>query len=69
MREAISANHVVQPVIAMKNARAAAPGDVVRMRLCREEQDLVYLVTTVKKDGRVQRVTVEAASGKVTIVR
>ena len=69
MREAISANHAVQPVVAMKNARSAAPGDVVRMRLCRDDQELVYLVTTVKRDGRVQRVTVEAVSGKVTVVR
>lgn len=69
MREAINANHAVQPVVALKNARAAAPGDVVRMRLCRDEQDLFYQVTTVKRDGRVQRVTVEAVSGKVTIVR
>jgi uncharacterized membrane protein YkoI len=69
MREAISANHVVQPVIALRNAREAAPGDVVRIRLCRDDHDLIYVVTTVKKDGRVQRVTVEAVSGKVTVVR
>jgi uncharacterized membrane protein YkoI len=69
MREAISASHAVQPELAMKNARAAAPGDVVRMRLCRDDEMLVYQVTTVKRDGRVQRVTVEASSGKVTDVR
>jgi uncharacterized membrane protein YkoI len=69
MRKAISAEHAVQPDIALRNARAAAPGDVVRMRLCRDDQTLVYLVTTVMKDGRVHRVTVEAKSGKVTVVR
>ncbi|MGL4728648.1 MAG: PepSY domain-containing protein [Bosea sp. (in: a-proteobacteria)] len=69
MRKAISAEHAVQPDIALRNARAAAPGDVVRMRLCKDDQDLVYLVTTVMKDGRVHRVTVEAKSGKVTVVR
>jgi uncharacterized membrane protein YkoI len=69
MRKAISAEHAVQPDVALRNARAAAPGDVVRMRLCRDDQDLFYLVTTVMKDGRVHRVTVEAKSGKVTVVR
>jgi uncharacterized membrane protein YkoI len=69
MRKAISAEHAVQPDIALRNARAVAPGDVVRMRLCRDDQVLVYMVTTVMKDGRVHRVTVEAKSGKVTVVR
>ncbi len=69
MRKAISSEHAVQPDVALRNARAAAPGDVVRMRLCRDDQELVYLVTTVMKDGRVHRVTVEAKSGKVTVVR
>ena len=69
MRRAISAQHAVQPDVALRSARAAAPGDVVRMRLCRDDADLVYLVTTVMKDGRVHRVTVEAKSGKVTVVR
>jgi uncharacterized membrane protein YkoI len=69
MRKAISAQHAVQPDVALRSARAAAPGDVVRMRLCKDEADLVYLVTTVMKDGRVHRVTVEAKSGKVTVVR
>jgi uncharacterized membrane protein YkoI len=69
MRKAISAQHAVQPDVALRNARAVAPGDVVRMRLCKDDADLVYLVTTVMKDGRVHRVTVEAKSGKVTVVR
>jgi uncharacterized membrane protein YkoI len=69
MRKAISAQHAVQPDVALRNARAVAPGDVVRMRLCKDDVDLVYLVTTVMKDGRVHRVTVEAKSGKVTVVR
>jgi uncharacterized membrane protein YkoI len=69
MRKAISAQHAVQPDVALRNVRAVAPGDVVRMRLCKDHADLVYLVTTVMKDGRVHRVTVEAKSGKVTVVR
>ncbi len=69
MREAISAQHAVQPDIALRNARAAAPGEVVRMRLCRDDDVLIYHVTTVKRDGRVQRVTIEASSGKVTDIR
>ena len=37
----------------------------MRARLCRETDTLVYRITALKRDGRVIRVVVDGASGKV----
>jgi uncharacterized membrane protein YkoI len=42
--------------------------DVVRAVLCRQEDRLVYLVMALRDDGRLVRITVDAASGKVKSV-
>ena len=59
----------IQPAQASRHARQAAPGEVVRIRLCRQGDDYVYVVTTLKRDGRVARVTLEGQSGKVGTIR
>lgn len=69
MRELIADGRVIQPVQASRHARNAAPGEVLRIRLCRQGEDLVYVVTTLKRDGRVARVTLEGQSGKVETIR
>lgn len=68
-REAVSGGRVMQPAAASRHARAAAPGEVVRIRLCRLGEDYVYVVTTLKRDGRVARVTLDGHSGKVADIR
>jgi uncharacterized membrane protein YkoI len=68
-REAVSEGRVMQPAQASRHARHAAPGEVVRIRLCRQGDDFVYVVTTLKRDGRVARVTLEGQSGKVATIR
>jgi uncharacterized membrane protein YkoI len=69
MRQALEAHTLIQPADAIRRARAAAPGDVIRLRLCREDEHLVYQVTTLRKDGGVVRVTIDGTSGKVSTVR
>lgn len=68
-REAVADGRVMQPAEASRHARNAAPGEVVRIRLCRQGDDFVYVVTTLKRDGRVARVTLEGQSGKISAVR
>ena len=68
-RDAVSEGRVIEPVQASRRARTAAPGEVVRIRLCRQGDDFVYVVTTLKRDGRVARVTLEGQSGKVETIR
>lgn len=68
-REAVSDGRVMQPAAASRHAREAAPGEVLRIRLCRQGDEFVYVVTTMKRDGRVARVTLDGASGKVADIR
>lgn len=68
-RDAVADGRVMQPAEASRHARHAAPGEVVRIRLCRQGDDFVYVVTTLKRDGRVARVTLEGQSGKIATIR
>ncbi|KAA2237256.1 PepSY domain-containing protein [Salinarimonas soli] len=66
MREVISSNQVVSPLVALNAARRAAPGaDVLRAQLCQKGKDLVYILTALRRDGRFVEVTVDATSGRV----
>lgn len=40
-------------------------GDLVRARLCHDSGRLIYLLTVLTRDGKVQRVTVDATNGTV----
>ncbi|CAM5770174.1 PepSY domain-containing protein [Bosea minatitlanensis] len=68
-RSVVAEGRVIQPADASRHARRAAPGEVVRIRLCRQGEDFVYVVTTLKRDGKVARVTLEGQSGKVATIR
>jgi uncharacterized membrane protein YkoI len=47
----------------MRVARARMPGTVVRARLCRDNYELVYVLTVLAHDGKVARLTVDAVKG------
>lgn len=66
---AITAHEAIPPMQAHRHARDAAPGEILRIRLCREEGILLYQVTVLKRDGHVARVTIDASSGKVSGIR
>jgi uncharacterized membrane protein YkoI len=61
----VGARRVVSQMAALRAARAAKGGEPVRARLCRSESGLVYAITSLKKDGKVVHVTIDATSGKV----
>jgi uncharacterized membrane protein YkoI len=42
---------------------------VVRARLCRQDNGLVYLLTMLTRDGKVVHTVVDATSGKVVDAR
>jgi uncharacterized membrane protein YkoI len=50
-------------VAAMRTARTRMPGTVVRARLCRGPDGLVYVLTVLARDGKVARITVDAVKG------
>ena len=65
-RRAAIAGHQAVPVArAMRAAKARHGGEVVRAQLC-DRGGLVYVLTVLARDGTVHRVTVDAASGRLT---
>lgn len=55
--------HLVRLSTAMHVARARVAGTVVRARLCRDENGLVYMLTVLAHDGKVARIAVDAVKG------
>ncbi|MFM8702028.1 MAG: PepSY domain-containing protein [Hyphomicrobiales bacterium] len=64
LREAVAAKSVVPQIQAVRAAKSAASGDVVRARLCTFEAGAAYLITTLTRDGKVVQVRVDAVTGK-----
>jgi uncharacterized membrane protein YkoI len=55
--------HLVHLGAAMRVVRSRMPGTVVRARLCRNGDGLVYVLTVLAHDGKVARLTVDAVRG------
>jgi uncharacterized membrane protein YkoI len=72
-RTAIGHGHAITLSAAIHSARGSVRGrgsrEVVRARLCRETNGLVYLLTLLSRDGKVTHATVDATSGKVVDAR
>jgi uncharacterized membrane protein YkoI len=66
MRDVVSTNRVVGPALAIGAARRAVPGaDMLRATLCRDGEVFVYVISVLRKDGRVVHVVVDGPTGKV----
>jgi uncharacterized membrane protein YkoI len=72
-RAAISNGQAVTLAAAIRSVRGSVRGrgarEVVRARLCREGDSLVYVLTVLARDGKVTHTTVDATSGKVVDAR
>ncbi len=55
--------HLVHLGAAMRVARSRMPGTVVRARLCRNNDGLVYVLTVLAHDGKVALLTIDAVKG------
>lgn len=66
MREAVAEKKVIAPIAAIRAARQANPrAEIQRASLCKHEEGLVYVLTTLRRDGQFVQVTVDAQSGQV----
>jgi uncharacterized membrane protein YkoI len=72
-RAAISNGQAVTLATAIRSVRGSVRGrgarEVVRARLCREADGLVYVLTVLARDGKVTQMAVDATSGKVVEAR
>lgn len=64
-RAAVAADRAIPLAQAIKSLRAHGKrAEVVRARLCRRGDDLVYVLTLLARSGKVTRATVDAANGE-----
>lgn len=68
-RGVIAAKRAVSLSQALRTARGAWDGEVIDYKLCTFDGALAYDLTLLNEDGRVARVRIEAASGKLVGVR
>ena len=72
-KAALSNGQTVTLAAAIRSARGSVRGrgsrEVVKARLCREQNGLVYLLTLLTRDGKVTHTAVDATSGKVVDLR
>jgi uncharacterized membrane protein YkoI len=72
-RAAIANGQAVTLADAIRSARGSVGGrgarEVVKARLCREPNGLVYVLTVLARNGKVTHTTVDATSGKVVDAR
>ena len=64
-RAEIESGRVVRLDTALRAVRSKMPGTVVRARLCRGNDGLVYVLTVLARDGKVARLTVDAVKGSL----
>jgi hypothetical protein len=64
-RETVVARKLFAPYLALRAASARAHGETIGVRLCRLAEVLVYDVTVLRRDGRVVKVIIDAASGRI----
>ena len=62
-RAAIAGRQAIPLAKALRAAKAHLQGEVVRARLCKEGQELVYMLTVLAQDGKVSLATVDGSSG------
>lgn len=63
-REAVAGHRLIDPSNALKSARAAARAELLASRLCRWNDEFVYEITLLKRNGKVVHVFMNAADGK-----
>jgi uncharacterized membrane protein YkoI len=67
VRAAVAAHQAVPLGRAMQHAKSRFGGEIVRARLCRGPNGLVYVLTVLARDGKVTRAIIDAASGKMLV--
>jgi uncharacterized membrane protein YkoI len=68
-REAVQEKKLTDPTAALKTAAAHARAEALRSRLCRWNDDYVYEITLLRRDGKVMHVNVRAADGQIAGAR
>jgi uncharacterized membrane protein YkoI len=68
-RAAIADGRAVPLATAMRSMPNRGPGELVRARLCQDNDRLVYQLTVLPRDGKVRRAIVDASTGALASER
>ncbi len=68
-RAALDHNKFTDPAAALRSAAAVAHAEPLRSRLCRWNDDYVYEITLLRRDGKVMRVVIKAEDGSLVNAR
>jgi uncharacterized membrane protein YkoI len=63
-REEIESARLVQPFVLMRRAAGETHAEAIDGRLCRWNNELIYEISLLRRDGHVVRVHFNAANGK-----
>ena len=63
-REEIASARLVQPLVLMRRAAGDLHAEAVDGRLCRWNNELIYEISLLRRDGHIVRVHFNAANGK-----
>ena len=64
-RDAVGSENLAQPGVAQREAVRHAHADPLRSRLCRWNNELIYEITLLRRDGKVLHVFIAARNGLV----
>ena len=68
-REEIKAHHLLEPFAVLKSAAAQFKAEALSAKLCRLDEEFVYEIALLHRDGRFVHVVMNAATGKFIGVR
>lgn len=64
-REKIAANHLAEPFKMLKNAAARAGAEAIGGKLCTWNDDYVYEISLLRRDGHVIHIFMNASNGEI----
>ena len=64
-RYEVKAHKLLEPFVALKTAAAQRKAEALSARLCRADDEFIYEITLLHRDGRLAHVEMEADSGKL----
>lgn len=64
VREVVTNRVVIPQIQALRLARTTTGGDAIRASLCRMDGGLIYIITMLARDGKLERVRIKGETGE-----
>jgi hypothetical protein len=68
-REEIKEHHLLEPFAVLKSAAAQFKAEALSAKLCHQEEEFVYEIALLHRDGRFVHIVMNASTGKFIGVR